>query len=98
MNENAKRLIIENDGQHDPYGAAMSLAFDICETLTSRGADIPCDWQYQSGIGVIDADDLNPALANFNDAELVTIGNDCLAVVDECKRIYLATHETEIEG
>ena len=86
MDKNAKRLIIENDGQHDPYGAAMSLAFDICETLTSRGADIPSDWQYQSGIGAIDADYLNPDLANLNNAELLTIGNDCLAVVDECKK------------
>jgi len=86
MDKNAKRLIIENDGQQDPYGAAMNLAFDICETLTTRGADIPCDWQYQSGIGAIDADDLNPDLANFDNAELLTIGNDCLAVVDECKK------------
>jgi len=86
MDENAKRLIIENDGQQDPYGAAMNLAFDICETLAARGGDIPCEWQYQSGIGAIDADDLNPALANFNNAELVTIGNDCLAVVDEYKK------------
>ena len=29
MDKNAKRLIIENDGQHDPYGAAMNLAFDV---------------------------------------------------------------------
>lgn len=86
MNENAKRLIIENDGQQDPYGAAMNLAFDICEALTVRGGDIPCGWQYQSGIGLIDADELNPALASFSDAELTDIGNDCLAVVDACKK------------
>lgn len=86
MDENAKRLIIENDGQHDPYGAAMNLAFDICETLTARGVDVPCEWQYQSGIGAIDADDLNLALASFNNAELIAIGNDCLKVVDECKK------------
>lgn len=86
MNENAKRLIIENDGQQDPYGAAMNLAFDICEALTVRGGDIPCGWQYQSGIGVIDADELNPALASFSDVELTAIGDDCLAVVDACKK------------
>lgn len=86
MNENAKRLIIENDGQHDPYGAAMNLAFDICEALAARGVDVPCEWQYQSGIGAIDADELNPALASFSDAELTAIGDDCLAVVDACKK------------
>lgn len=86
MNENAKRLIIENDGQHDPYGAAMNLAFDICEALAARGGDIPCGWQYQSGIGAIDADDLNPDLASFSNAELTAIGDDCLAVVDACKK------------
>ena len=86
MNGNAKSLIIENDGQHDPYGAALGLAFDICETLTARGADIPLKWEYQPGIGGIDADSLNPSLDSFNNAELIAIGSDCLAVVEECKR------------
>ena len=86
MNENAKSLIIENDGKHDPYGAAMNLAFDICEALTARGADIPLEWEYQPGIGKIDADSLNPALKFFNNWELIAIGNDCLAVIEECKQ------------
>lgn len=86
MNENAKNLIIENDGQHDPFGAALGLAFDICETLTARGADIPPEWEYQPGLGAIDDDSLNPAFDSFNNAELIAIGNDCLAVVEECKQ------------
>jgi len=85
MNATANQLIIENDGRHDPFGAAMSLAFDVCEALAYRGADIPFEWDYRMGAGGIDTDSLNPSLDTSNNAELVGIGNHCLAVVEACR-------------
>ena len=49
---------------HDPWGSALNLCFDICETLVRHGVPVPTDWEYSPGAftgeGELDEDNDSP--------------------------------------
>ena len=64
----------------DQWGSAMSARFDICETLTRRGDDVPASWEFHAGAGLFGIDDepesyFGCIIRDADSADLVRFGN-----------------------
>lgn len=87
-----KQLLIEEGVKHDPWGAGMSVFFQVSAHLYAVSV-CPPEWQYRPGMGgnYIDPEDsLTEFLTGKTADELLEMGNYLYKFSNACERAGLS--------
>jgi len=85
------RIEMALDDWWDKWGTALNWHFRICDVLQSRNADIPIEWGFQVGLGLLDNEDIFSDILNkFDNATLIRMGNVLSRYVRLCDRAGLS--------